>query len=119
MKRLLLVMASLFLAFASFSQFTYKIKADSVKITRDSCTAELILENSTKSTKGFLYNKGNGRTEFRQGSVKVNDTTYIIGGDTLRIPVVVSSHSISGLAPAVGTNTINNGNYTQTWQWNS
>ncbi|MCG2613747.1 hypothetical protein LZZ85_05625 [Terrimonas sp. NA20] len=48
-----------------YSQFTYKIKADSVKVTNDSCSAELIIENSTKNVNGFLYNKGNGRTEFR------------------------------------------------------
>ncbi|MGN6294063.1 MAG: hypothetical protein ACTHMV_15055 [Chitinophagaceae bacterium] len=51
--------------YSSNAQFVYKIKADSVKITNDSCTAELIIENSTKNVQGYLYNKGNGRTEFR------------------------------------------------------
>jgi hypothetical protein len=50
------------------AQYIYKIKADSVLITNDSCNAELIIENSTKHVLGFLYNKGNGRTEFRSGS---------------------------------------------------
>jgi len=48
------------------AQYVYKIKADSVLITNDSCTAELNLENRTKDTLGFLYNKGKGRTEFRR-----------------------------------------------------
>lgn len=66
------------------AQFVHVIKADSVLITNDSCTAELNLENSTKNVKGFLYNKGNGRTEFRK-VMKLNDTTFIMGGDTLII----------------------------------
>jgi len=65
------------------AQFVYKIKADSVLITNDSCRAELNLENKTKDTIGFLYNKGNGRTEFRRGAIKINDTTYLVGGDTI------------------------------------
>jgi hypothetical protein len=67
------------------AQFVYKIKADSVKITNDSCDAELILENSTKGTKGFLYNYGNGRTHFQKGLIKLSDSTYIIGADTLNL----------------------------------
>ncbi len=63
---------------ACFSQFTYRIKADSVKITNDSCTAELIIENSTKNVTGFLYNKGNGRTEFR-GFPVYGDTSAAAG----------------------------------------
>jgi hypothetical protein len=66
------------------SQFVHKIKADSVLITNDSCSAELNLENSTKNIKGFLYNKGNGRTEFRK-LIKLNDSTIIIGEDTLGV----------------------------------
>ncbi|MCG2613745.1 hypothetical protein LZZ85_05615 [Terrimonas sp. NA20] len=82
---LLAVSCCVILSHESNAQFTYKIKADSVLITNDSCTAELILENSTKIVKGFLYNKGNGRTEFRAAMVRVNDTTYIIGGDSLKL----------------------------------
>ncbi len=70
---------------AACAQFVHKIKADSVLITNDSCNAELNLENSTKLINGFLYNKGNGRTEFRKGLVKINDSLYIIGNDTLNL----------------------------------
>lgn len=72
------------------AQYIYKIKADSVRIYNDSCTAELILENRTKDTLGFLYNKGNGRTEFRRGLIKLSDTSFIIGKDTLTLPGEVS-----------------------------
>ncbi|MET0464037.1 MAG: hypothetical protein ABW007_12825 [Chitinophagaceae bacterium] len=47
------------------AQYIQKIKADSVKITSDTQSGELIIENSTKNIDGYLYNKGNGRTEFR------------------------------------------------------
>lgn len=82
---LLLFLAIIIVQNIVHAQYTYKIKADSVKITNDSCTAELILENSTRSVKGFLFNKGNGRTEFRAGLTKLNDTTYLVGADTLKM----------------------------------
>jgi hypothetical protein len=69
----------------SFSQSVYRVKADSVAITNDSLRAELILENGTKNINGFLYNKGNGRTEFRKPMVKLNDSTYLFGEDTLKL----------------------------------
>jgi hypothetical protein len=68
----------------SFAQYIYTIKADSVKITNSCDTAELIIENHTQNVPGFLYNKGKGRTEFRRAAIKLNDTTYIIGGDTIK-----------------------------------
>jgi len=74
-----------FFSINTYSQYVHKIKADSVLITNDSCTAELNLENSTKNVNGFLYNKGKGRTEFRKGLIKIDDTLYIIGNDTLNI----------------------------------
>jgi len=83
MKKLLLIPVLLLMAMLSHSQFIHKIKADSVLITNDSCNAELNLENSTKDTLGFLYNKGKGRTEFRRALRKINDSLYIIGADTL------------------------------------
>ncbi|WP_121356803.1 glycine-rich domain-containing protein [Flavisolibacter nicotianae] len=84
MKQAFLLLFLALLSATGFSQYVYKIKADSVKITNDSCNAELILENSTRNVNGFLFNKANGRTEFRRGVIKVDDTTYIIGADTLK-----------------------------------
>ena len=68
MKKVLLFTTACICSSILSAQYIYKIKADSVLITNDSCTAELIIENSTKHVLGFLYNKGNGRTEFRTGS---------------------------------------------------
>jgi hypothetical protein len=67
------------------AQYIYTIKADSVKITNTCDTAELIIENHTQNVSGFLFNKGRGRTEFRRGLLKINDSIYIVGGDTLRM----------------------------------
>ncbi|MFC0773036.1 hypothetical protein [Terrimonas alba] len=85
----------------SYSQFIHKIKADSVLITNDSCNAELNLENSTKDTLGFLYNKGKGRTEFRKGLIKINDSLYIIGSDTLNIAKGASGNYIQNQTAAL------------------
>lgn len=85
MKRIILLFTLTILSFSVFSQYIHQIKADSVRIHNDSCKAELILENSTKNVEGFLYNKGNGRTEFRRGILNIGDSLYIIGADTLRL----------------------------------
>ncbi len=81
---------TVFLLFPFFgkSQFTHKIKADSVRIYNDNCTAELIVENSTSNIRGFLFNKGAGRTEFRKAVIRLNDSSFQIGGDTLTIKPV-------------------------------
>lgn len=68
-----------------YAQYVYTIKADSVKITNSCDTAELIIENHTQTVPGFLYNKGRGRTEFRRGAIALNDSLYVIGGDTINL----------------------------------
>lgn len=85
MNRLLLALILLCIGQTLAAQYTYTIKADSVKITNSCDTAELILENHTQNVPGFLYNKGRGRTEFRRAAVKLNDSMYVIGVDTLKI----------------------------------
>jgi hypothetical protein len=50
------------------AQVRTQIIGDSIHLHGNTGTTELILENSTKNVNGFLYNKGNGRTEFRQAS---------------------------------------------------
>src|SRR5687767_8621408 len=83
MKKIFIVTAFCMGTVIVHAQFVYKIKADSVLITNDSCRAELNLENKTKDTLGFLYNKGNGRTEFRRGAIKISDTSFLVGSDTI------------------------------------
>lgn len=62
----LLSIAWLLTGLVTQAQLIYPIKADSVRIYNTKDTAELILENHTQRVNGFLYNKGRGRTEFRQ-----------------------------------------------------
>jgi len=85
MRIFVLLLTVFFFGKFSAGQNIYKIKTDSLLVTNDSCIAEFNLENSTKSIKGFLYNRGNGRTEFRKGMIKINDSTYLFGNDTLKI----------------------------------
>jgi len=94
MKKLLLFLVFAFAITEMHAQFVYKIKADSLLVTNDSCTAELNLENSTKNVKGFLYNKGNGRTEFRK-AVRLNDSMLVFGGDTFLIRGAAKNYSFS------------------------
>lgn len=51
---------------AAKAQHVYSIRADSVRIYNVCDTAELIIENRTQDTIGYLYNKGAGRTEFKK-----------------------------------------------------
>ena len=91
MKKALTLIVVCFITVSGFSQYIYKIKTDSLLVTNDSCTAELNLENSTRNIKGFLYNRGNGRTEFRRGVIRVNDSLYVIGDDTLNLGKYLTS----------------------------
>lgn len=105
-KILLLTVFSCFLYCAS-AQFVYKIKADSLLVTNDSCTAELNLENSTKQIKGFLYNYGNGRTRFQKGLIKIDSVTYLVGADTLKLAAADASNAWK-LTGNAGTNAATN-----------
>lgn len=104
MKKLLILTAIVCAVNALSAQYVYTIKADSVKITNNCDTAELILENHTQNVLGFLYNKGKGRTEFRK-VIRVNDSTLIIGEDTMLLRGSLNAWKLTGNA---GTNPSNN-----------
>jgi len=88
------------------AQYVYTIKADSVKLTHCD-SSELIIENHTQNVPGFLFNTGNGRTVFKKAVQKINDSTYLIGADTLKVQPPQNSWSIFGNAGTVpGTNFI-------------
>jgi len=67
------------------AQHVYQIRADSVRIYNVCDTAELIIENRTRGVSGFLYNKNNGRTEFRKiDLVQIGGSKLAIAGqDTI------------------------------------
>lgn len=82
MKYTLALIFLLLLHTGLFAQYIYVLRGDSVKFTKnDSC--ELIIENHTQMVPGFLYNKGRGRTEFRRAFVRISDSAYLLGSDTL------------------------------------
>ena len=85
----------LFLATQLQAQVVYTIKADSVKLT--GCdSSELIIENHTQGVPGFLFNTGRGRTQFTRGLIKLNDSLYLIGADTLHLNpgTIVSGNTV-------------------------
>src|ERR1700749_297004 len=62
----------------------YAINADSTRLT--GCDSnELIIETHTQGVPGFLYNTGKGRTAFKRTRMKINDTFYLVGADTLKL----------------------------------
>lgn len=80
--RHIFVGALLILAHGVHAQYVYTIKADSVKITNCD-SAELIIENHTQGIPGFLFNTGHGRTVFQRALMNLDDSTYLVGADTL------------------------------------
>ena len=82
MKQLLILLSSVILVSRANAQYVYTIKADSVKLTACDST-ELIIENHTQGVPGFLFNTGNGRTIFKRAVMRLDDSTYVVGVDTL------------------------------------
>src|SRR5258708_18493950 len=84
MKKLFFIVFMIFSALTCLkAQYVYTIKADSVKLTNCD-SSELIIENHTQNVPGFLFNNGNGRTSFKRGAQKLNDTSYLVGTDTIK-----------------------------------
>lgn len=95
MKKIFFVLAMLI--GVAYGQTIGYLRYDSVKLAKNGGTTELILENATKAiTNGVLVNTGNGRTSF-----------------------VAPSVPLSSITAATATNSIDNANYGQTWEWNT
>src|SRR5829696_517663 len=84
-KTICLTLLSLSVFLSLTAQVQTQVVGDSVHIHNNNGTAELILENNTKNVDGFLFNKGEGRTEFKKALLRIDDSTYVIGSDTLRL----------------------------------
>jgi hypothetical protein len=82
--RLILFPFLLLAFFSAKAQYTYVIKADSVKLTNSCDSTELILLNHTQGVHGFLYNPGTGRTYFQRGAIQLSAGVFVIGGDTIK-----------------------------------
>lgn len=89
---------------AALAQTRLQVADDSVRIMN----GELIIRNNTKGINGYLYNKGNGLTEFRpvdniSGSeyeiaITKNELDSAIAGSTLQAGM---QYRISGVCPAL------------------
>lgn len=82
MKKLLLAIFSL-ISIIGYSQTTGYLRYDTVKIMKQNGNSNLIIENATRDSLGFLYNYGGGRTRFEvirsvPGGIKIGEDTIII-----------------------------------------
>ncbi|WP_153799833.1 SGNH/GDSL hydrolase family protein [Foetidibacter luteolus] len=62
MQKAILLFILLLPVLGAVSQTRIQVKADTVKVVN----GELVINNATKNTNGYLYNVGNGVTQFRQ-----------------------------------------------------
>lgn len=99
---MLLLFIVISISYTGYSQYVYSLNSDSVKLTSDSGKNELIIENSTKTISGFLFNTGNGRTQFKKALTSIGTNKYLIGSDTLDI-----AGAGSGSAMTVSNQTAN------------
>ena len=96
MKQFIFIFLTVFLSYTGLSQIKYTlVQGDSVKLANanDSANAELIIENSTRNVPGYLFNTGNGRTQFRRALIPIGPNKYLIGNDTLDLSGIVSTNA--------------------------
>jgi trimeric autotransporter adhesin len=85
MLKIILLGIFTFALLSATAQIQTQVIGDSVFMHSNTGKSELILQNSTDTVNGFLFNNGAGRTAFRRALVKINDSLYLIGADTLHI----------------------------------
>lgn len=78
----ILIILCLLISGVAHAQTTGYFRYDSTRLEKVGGNNELIILNATRNVPGFLYNKGNGRTEFRPALSKVRPPLYI-SGDTI------------------------------------
>lgn len=96
MKRIIMFVL-LFAALKVAGQTTGYLRFDTVKIMKQNGTCELYVINKTKDSLGLLTNVGGGLTRFIKSKM-LNDSTIVIGLDTLVIP------GSGGISPSDTTN---------------
>lgn len=115
-----LLMSFVFALFATvvMGQSTVYLRADSVRVRKEGGNSTLIIENATRdSTNGVLLNYGLGRTRFQRIRA-ISASQFVVGGDTVTITGATGVR-LNEILAANGTNSIDNGEYAQTWTFNS
>jgi hypothetical protein len=95
MKRIIMFVL-LFAALKVAGQTTGYLRFDTVKIMKQNGTCELYVINKTKDSLGLLTNVGGGLTQFKR-SRALNDSTIVVGNDTLTIHGVGGTSGITEL----------------------
>lgn len=103
MKRILILIGILFPLFSLAQSIGY-LRYDTVKIYKNGGSAELVLMNSTRDSVGILTNIGGGKTKFIK-TRKINDSTLVIGLDTVVVGSGGGSSSVITDATLTGNGT--------------
>lgn len=90
--KIFLVGLLVFLGLDGLGQSVGYLRYDSTIIMKQGGYNELVIRNRTKDTTGFLFNTGNGVTQFRRVR-QLNDTTFVMGADTVLIKSSASGAS--------------------------
>jgi hypothetical protein len=112
MRKLLVLTISICLACAAFSQTKIQVKNDTVKVIN----GELVINNNSKNTPGYLYNVGSGVTQFKPIDSYVdsvwasNDTIYYRKGISTSY-ILLSTGALTdpgsnGMLSRTGSNTL-------------
>ena len=86
----------LFAALKVAGQTTGYLRFDTVKIMKQNGTCELYIINKTKDSLGLLTNVGGGLTQFKRARA-INDSSIIIGNDTIVVRGATSTTASNGL----------------------
>lgn len=107
MKKITIILFLLCAAVFTQAQRPTQILADTVILYSNNAAkgSTLQIKNLTKDTLGFLYNTGNGKTIFKRAAIKLNDSTYVIGADTIKIKTLATALTLQQVTDYGNTTT--------------
>lgn len=85
MKKILIALVLITAWAAASSQSVVPLRGDTIRIYKQGGSAELRVENSSRTIKGVAYNvDGNGTLRYKR-SIALNDSQIVVGNDTIPI----------------------------------